>query len=282
MRKPIPWFIFLTGWSLFLSGCSSLKMAYDYGPTLAIWQIDEYFDTTSEQEELLKPMLVGHLNWHRQEELPAYQALLEKVAVAGQDQLTAEDIDEFLTQFEGHRSIMIDRLLPDTARLITLISPEQAKFFQAKAEEENDELRERLQLPLEEQQEERYERWLENLEEWFGNFSSEQLAQLETWYAEEYLNGNPTQRRLERRLRFQQEFVELIQTRPEVAESKEWLRNWVQDQIDQAEQSGGEGWKQRTRRRLLYLDQLITSEQRSHALERLQEYIDQIHQITLS
>ena len=55
---------------LFISGCSTGKFFYEFGDEMASWQIDNYFDLTSKQEEWIEERLRLHLNWHRKQELP--------------------------------------------------------------------------------------------------------------------------------------------------------------------------------------------------------------------
>ena len=47
----------------FISGCSTGKLFYDFGDEMVSWQIDNYFDLTSKQEEWIEERLRSHLDW---------------------------------------------------------------------------------------------------------------------------------------------------------------------------------------------------------------------------
>ena len=64
---------------LFISGCSTGKLFYDFGDEMVSWQIDNYFDLTSKQEEWIEERLRLHLDWHRKQELPLYRDFLIEV-----------------------------------------------------------------------------------------------------------------------------------------------------------------------------------------------------------
>ncbi len=62
-----------------ISGCSTGKLFYDYGDGMVSWQVDNYFDLTSSQEEWIEERMRLHLDWHRKQELPRYRDFLVEV-----------------------------------------------------------------------------------------------------------------------------------------------------------------------------------------------------------
>jgi hypothetical protein len=266
-----------------LTSCTSLSLGYDYGEYYATWQLDKYFDTTSAQERFVEPAIQTHLQWHRQQELPKYIWTLREAYLAKSDGLSEAEIRQLLQTFEDHRNAVLEKILPDAARFLATLTPEQHQAFQQAAAAENTELEERLALPLEERREQAFENWLENLEEWYGDFSQPQVAALRQWHSERFDDAtDPTRRRLERRLATQRQFLSFLQTQPSPAQAESWLRDWIaswgQPRTDRTTTS----WNDRTVERLLFVDSIITAEQREQALARLQDYIDQIESLTLS
>lgn len=59
-----------------LSACSAVRLGYNNGPSLALWQLDRWLDLSSEQKTALRPALEQWFEWHRASELPVYAARL--------------------------------------------------------------------------------------------------------------------------------------------------------------------------------------------------------------
>ena len=62
---------------LLLSGCASFT--YNRLDWLIPWYVDGYVDLTGEQRDLLRERLTPRLQWHREEELARYVALLDRI-----------------------------------------------------------------------------------------------------------------------------------------------------------------------------------------------------------
>jgi len=60
-----------------LSGCSTLKLAYNQADEAVYWWLDSYVDLTDKQKPLAKDALRQLHQWHRQNQLPEYVALLQ-------------------------------------------------------------------------------------------------------------------------------------------------------------------------------------------------------------
>ena len=63
--------------ALLLAGCASF--AYNRLDWLIPWYVDGYVDLTGEQRAVLRERLVPRLEWHREEELARYVALLDRI-----------------------------------------------------------------------------------------------------------------------------------------------------------------------------------------------------------
>ncbi|MGA1600322.1 MAG: DUF6279 family lipoprotein [bacterium] len=270
MKRRFRFFLLWLGGVLLLSsGCSSLSLGYNNLNWLIRWELDSYFDLTSEQEAWLKTQLAAHIEWHRREELPQYVAFLREIQQRAGDGLTAEEWRGGIVRFEQGRARLMDRLRPDAAAFLAGLTPQQLEHLREKMEEENQELAERLQEPREKRREERREETLENLEEWFGKLSPEQQTAFGEIYDRTASQEDPTENRLERRQRTQQEFLALLEQNPAPEQASEWLWAW---QRGWSQASGSSDWRTRYEERMLAMDALLTPSQREHAARKLEGY----------
>lgn len=77
---------------LVLSACSSTTFVYNRLDIVLPWYLDDYVELDNEQEQQLDNLLQPFLAWHRQEELPQYVALLDRIESSLGQQLTGDDI----------------------------------------------------------------------------------------------------------------------------------------------------------------------------------------------
>jgi hypothetical protein len=266
-------FIFFSGLLFFITGCNTGKMFYDYGDELVSWQLDHYFDLTSQQEEWIEERMKLHLEWHRKEELPRYMRFLIDVQNSARDGLTMSELDEGYARIDQKRMRTLNRLIPDAASFLATVSPEQINTLEKRMIEENEDMKEELDSP-EKHSRKRRERFWEQMEDWFGDFSEEQrqkINRLQTkWFAGA---ADPLTVRMERRLKTQPQFLALLRSSPK----KKDLENWLSRSVNNW---GGEtdAEKQarilRNKKRILDVDKVLTPEQRHHAVRELDEWIE--------
>jgi hypothetical protein len=75
-----------------LTGCSTLRVAYDTGPTLAWWWIDGYGDFTGEPATRVKDGIRVWFGWHRTTQLPDYATWLAGTRGKIADSITAPQV----------------------------------------------------------------------------------------------------------------------------------------------------------------------------------------------
>ena len=108
-----------------IAACNRGKLIYDYGDEVASWQIDSFFDLTTQQEEWIEERMRMHLDWHRTEELPLYRSFLIEVQNRARDGLTMIELDEGYARLDLKRVRTLERLLPDTVSFLEELSAEQ-------------------------------------------------------------------------------------------------------------------------------------------------------------
>ena len=267
-----------------ISGCSTLSLIYEFGDDYTAWRADDYLDLTGQQEDFVDSRMETLLEWHRINELPTYAAFLEEVQQRGRDGLTMAELEEGQARMETAWQRLGNRAIPDIARLLTTVTPEQIVHLEQEIQEENEEYKEELDRSSEEHQRKRQERLVDTLENWLGSLSKSQklrLSELQTQWAAASLDS--TTERLQRRRRSQPRFLALLRSKPTEPEIAAWLTEWVEtwgrSSNTPEERAQRQARELRNRQRILAVDQLLTPEQRQHAVAELQGYIDQMHEL---
>ena len=273
MLKKLPKIILFLGLLFFIAGCSSAKLFYSYGDSIASWQLDTYFDLTNEQEEWVEERMRLHLEWHHNEELPRYRRFLLDIQKSAKDGLTMSELDEGFSRFETKVGRIFERLIPDAALFLSEISPEQINNLELVMDEENEEMMKRMENQQELIQE-RHENFWDQMEDWFGEFSisqREQITELQTkWFTE---SPDPSAERMERRRKSQPQFLALLRSVPEKKELEKWFRQWFLSWEGETNPSRKAKIIQ-NKKRILLIDAILTPEQRLHAVRELDDWVE--------
>ena len=167
MKKPIAAIFIL----LVLQSCSMMKLGYNNADWLLTWQIDEYFDLSSEQEDFVEERFEEHLLWHRHIQLPQYSELIEEMIFKVESGISGEDYEWSIKQFKKAYQRTIIRILPDATRFLMSLEPEQIDFYEEKVTERYRKSRYGTKRTEEEHRQRRSVRTINRLEEWFGDFT---------------------------------------------------------------------------------------------------------------
>ena len=273
MLKKLPKIILFLGFLFFIAGCSSAKLFYSYGDSIASWQLDSYFDLTNEQEEWVEERMRLHLEWHHNEELPRYRRFLLDIQKSAKDGLTMSELDEGFYRFGTKVDRIFERLIPDAVLFLSEISPEQINNLELVMDEENEEMMKRMENQQELIQE-RHENFWDQMEDWFGEFSisqREQITELQTkWFTE---SPDPSPERMERRRKSQLQFLALLRSVPEKKELEKWFRQWS------LSWEGDTNPARKTKiiqnkKRILLIDAILSPEQQLHAVRELDDWVE--------
>ena len=270
--------IILFGLLIFLlAGCSTTKLVYDYGDKYLLWQLDSYFDLSNKQEEWLEERIKFHLEWHRSQELRSYKKFLIDIQNRAKNGLTMEELDEGFSRYEAKQQRLFERLIPDTALFLKSLSSEQINNLESKMLEENEEMTEKNENRSELIQERR-ENFLEQMEEWFGEFSPEQMIQINEWQVNWFVEStSPFEERMKYRIKSQTQILALLRSFPDGQELEKWMRNWSKS-WGRDKNSDRKARILRNKNRILQVEKFINPEQRLHALRELDDWIEILEQ----
>lgn len=263
---------------LLISGCT-FKMMYNYADWVIPWVVDDYFDLTTEQDDFLDEKIKQQLQWHKMSELPAYAAFLKEVKQKGQDGLTATELDWVYEQVDQLRKNLVQRLSADAANFLANLNQQQIEYLEAQLAELNAEAQARLTIPLEERKAERAESTVGFIEDWVGTLSEEQKSKILQWSK---ALPSSFERRIRLREQRQKEFVALLKNHDSAQDIKSHLLKWYLD-IEAGYppdyQKFLKARNQMVREMVLNVDQILTPEQRQHALGKMDEVLADIQDI---
>lgn len=158
-----------------LAGCSAVKLGYSTLDTVAFWWLDSYLDFTDEQAPRVREDLARLHLWHRNEELPRLQAMLQRMEELVPGDIRPAQACTFVVDFRRHLRAVADRAEPAAVTLATGLQPEQLQHLAHKYEKSNAKFRDEwVRLPPAEQREKRYQQFLERSEMIYGRLDEPQ------------------------------------------------------------------------------------------------------------
>lgn len=169
--------------TLVLTGCAA-QLGYRYADTLVEWQLDDYVELNSDQQQQASQVIDELHQWHATTELPKYrQALLELRTLIAEQSLKKQHIGEFedqLRQFWSnvqqrvvkHTDLLNELTLEQRKQLISNLYDNIKEEREEQAEEDKSDLLAQI---------ERVNRREERLEEWTGEITGEQRFIMREW-----------------------------------------------------------------------------------------------------
>jgi hypothetical protein len=263
-----------------LAGCSALRLGYANGDTVTYWWLNSYIDINEEQKPWVRQDIERLFTWHRKTQLGDYAQYLEQVQQRLQHPVKPDDLMQDYAGIKKRSLVFIDKALPELTRLAMDLQPEQIAHLEKKFASNNEAYRkEYLKGNLEDRQLFRFKKVLKQAEYWFGNFTSEQEAQIR-----KASDARPLDNELwaEERRQRQQELLRILRKIQSDKPSKEavsaMLRQYVERSFDNftyAEHKDFfDGMRNGSANMVAVIANVATQEQREHARERLQKWID--------
>jgi Family of unknown function (DUF6279) len=157
------------------TACSLVGTLYQNATSLAMNEIDGYFDLTTAQEAAGKERTDALMAWHRREVLPLYVRQMRAVAEQAPQGFTAAQAAATLDWGTGELRRVTQYALPQQAELLTSLSEKQIVFLERKlAKEDRKYRKEWLDASREDALELRHDKLMTWVERIYGNFSAEQ------------------------------------------------------------------------------------------------------------
>lgn len=269
----------LAACGMLLSGCSTVKLAYNQAPQLAHWQLNNYLDLSQAQSERVKDELGDLHQWHRGTMLPRHAALLQQLQQQLPSAMSAQQACAAYAEVRSQFEKVLAQAEPKLAWLATELSEAQIRNLQKKQARSNaDWKKEWLDVTPEELREHRFKQLLSRAENFYGPLEAPQKEALKGFIAQSSFDP---QRTYAERLRRQQDLVQVLQSIAQTRATPEQARSQIRSYLDRLatspdaayqryartlEQEGCDGFSR--------VHNAMTREQRSRAVQSVKGYAD--------
>lgn len=271
------------GLLLLMSACSTIRFTYDHGDTLLYWWLNAYLDIDSDQKAWVKRDIDAFFDWHRKTQLPDYVTILRTAQKQLAGNPTQQDLlGDYKKIRDETRELMV-KSLPDLVDLARSVKPEQIERMEKKFEKNNADYRKKFMSgSFDHRKEVRYDKAMEQFKLWFGSFSREQEAQIRRLSDARPLDNDIW---LDERMRRQKRIIEVVRKIQAEKLSKEaatpLVAGLIKDTVDRFDQPDRkaffDGYVDTTSKFILSVIQLTTPEQRAHAQDRMQGWINDLN-----
>jgi hypothetical protein len=264
-----------------LTACSTIRFTYNHGDTLLYWWLNAYLDLDSDQSDWVKKDIDQLFQWHRATQLRDYAGLLTKMQrQLGDGNVTQDELLSDYRDIKARTELLAFKALPQLADLAMSIKPDQIAQMEQKFAKNNDKFRrEFMSGSVDDQKKARFKKAMDQFELWFGSFSREQEAQLRRASDARPLDNDVF---LQERMLRQKKIVALLRRVHDQRLNKEQTMSAVHDQLrdffDRTEaperKAFYDAYVDNTSKFILAAIKLTTPQQKQHAQQRMQGWID--------
>lgn len=122
--------VWIIGLLVLLTGCSTVRLGYESGPTVAWWWLDGYVDFSGEQAPKVKEVIRQWFVWHRPSQLPEFVALLASAQGPIGEPTTPVQVCRWVERARAVAEPSIDRALTMGADLVPGLGEAQFKHLE--------------------------------------------------------------------------------------------------------------------------------------------------------
>lgn len=130
-------FVLVTCLITLLQGCSAIKLGYNKVDDLAYWWLDGYADFSQSQADRLHASLSQIHRWHREQELPAYAALLQQAQTLANDNITPDQTCNLWEAVQLRIDSLAVKALPGLTAVALDLSPRQLAHMERQWSKKN-------------------------------------------------------------------------------------------------------------------------------------------------
>jgi hypothetical protein len=264
-----------------VSGCSTLKLAYNQADHIAAWMADDYFDLDADQKEAFRDRFQQFHAWHRATQLGQYAEFLEAVQARLRVGVNTTDANWAYDAVKAEVRTLALNGYAGAASLLATLSDRQLASARRKFERSNRKFAGEIGLGAapDEQRRLRAKRQLERIEHWTGSLSTAQEDQIEKMSRALPLL---TELRYRDRIRRQNEFLMLLAERGRrdtfALKLRDWLLDWDRTRSAVDDQALAQ-YVDASAAMYINVHALLNAEQRRHVAAQVQRYIDTFHEL---
>jgi len=268
-----------------LQGCSAIKLGYQQLPTLSYWWLDSTVSFSNNQTPAVKDAIDKLYQWHRQEELPGYAALLQRTAELSTGQVQPGQLCRVVEEVQTRLDTLMRQAVVQAAPVAMALGPRQLSHLARHWERQNEEWeKEWLLGDAEARMERRLDKALSRYNSFYGELNTSQINLIKTqltqspWTAE--WGRRDRHRRQQDLLSTLQRITQSNMTQAQ-AEAQLWgvWQRWLQPP-DAGQRAVVQSLSQRACDNLAQLHNTATAEQRVRVARRLRAYERDILELT--
>lgn len=168
---------------VFLTSCSSTKLAYNLLDVLIQWQIGKYVSLNKDQKEQSKQAIDEFHQWHRTTQLPRYSAYINQfLGRLDEKPFTGESIHAETDEVQLLLDTSMEKFLPILTSLVMTFDEEQCQeVLDTMAEKQEEYKEEYVDISDEKKIDKRKTDLMDELGYFFGRFSKDQKALIDEW-----------------------------------------------------------------------------------------------------
>jgi hypothetical protein len=183
-----------------LSGCSTIKVAYNNSDDVMYWWLDSYADFQDGQKQLTRDALADLLRWHRQQQLPEYVALLKRIQTMAPNDITPAQVCAVTEDMRTSVVTLLRYVEPANTKLATQLKPEQLRSIRQRFDKTNKTWKEDWVDPsAEDRLQYRNKQAANRLEDFYGRLDKPQREALNLWLSKSKFDPGLTFTERERR-----------------------------------------------------------------------------------
>lgn len=272
--------------SCFINSCGLVNTIYNNAPDVVSWWLDDYFDFTQAQKNVLNPALINLHNWHRQQQLPDYVAMLKDLQTeVSKEQLSPEAACGTIGRIKtSYRQLQLESIAIIT-EVAPLLTDKQLQYFRTKLEKRAQKWKDEwLQESPEAQLEARLEKVEDFAEKMYGTLDEAQHNLLKQDLTDSAIQPSLTYAEI---LRRNQDVYQILTTirNPSVSPAEKFHR--VKEGFDRLEDSPNPMYQtyanqmvKRSCAVISHLHATTTSKQKQHARDYVETYIVQFSSLS--
>lgn len=211
-----------------LTGCSTIKLVYNQSDDLLYWWVDAYVDLEPEQKASTREALSDLQRWHRQQQLPAYVALLQKTRSMALQDITAAQVCATTEDMKTSFLTLLRHVEPAAARLGTQLNAQQLQHMRKRYDKTNKEWRsDWLEGSAEKRLRYRTKQALNRLEDFYGRLDDPQREVLNQWLSGSAFDAAFSYSERERRQADSLQTLQRMADSGSVTAAQGLLRAWI-------------------------------------------------------
>jgi hypothetical protein len=264
-----------------LTSCMPIFL-YRHADRLVLWKIDEYVDLTADQKQFVRARLKDLLAQHRKDALPVYERFLIQIKEQSVDGLDRQEVDEIFSTYERLRADLFGRIVADGTVILSSLTDRQIQYLEHQFQRDHEKAARKLKEDRDSRLSRRASTTLDWLKDWCGAYSKDQQQRIKDL---SMALPDLSAVRLKYQEHRQDELIQFLQSIRDPQVLSGYLENLLlfpERSAPPDYQHAIEHMTQSVKDMVLAVDRMTTTQQRTHALAKLQRLIDDIHALAAS